>query len=282
MITSFTKIHNLDNFIDVDLSKATVTEKVDGSQITWMLSEDGLEIASKNCTIYTDQTGFTGDKLFTKAVEIIVQMRSKLQLNTQYYAEYLKTPKHVSIQYDNTPKNNLMLFAVKEDCIWQGHIEVCAHARHLGIDEPQLVSTYKNDSYLGGTREGLVYSIISDDCTSITKYKKVSDQFLEVKKELKERKKAMRGSKVDSWSEFKERFRTEARWNKAIQHLREANKLTETNKDIGQLHKEVMQDIISEELDNINQYLYKNYTKDLLKHAVEGLAEFYSNYLKTK
>jgi hypothetical protein len=78
---------------------------------------------------------------------------------------------------------------------------------------------------------------------------------------------------------LKEQFKTEARWNKAIQHLKENGELTGTPKDIGALLKEVRVDIETEEKENIKEMLYSVFKEDILKYSVHGLAQFYKEKL---
>lgn len=52
-------------------------------------------------------------------------------------------------------------------------------------------------------------------------------------------------------------LKTAARWNKAVQHLREAGKLEDSPRDIGLLMKEVPTDIEKEEVDYIKDKLYE-------------------------
>jgi len=78
---------------------------------------------------------------------------------------------------------------------------------------------------------------------------------------------------------LKENYRTEARWNKAIQHLKENGELTGTPKDIGGLLKEIYVDIETEEKENIKDQLYSIYKSDIMKYATHGLAQWYKEKL---
>lgn len=76
-------------------------------------------------------------------------------------------------------------------------------------------------------------------------------------------------------------YKSEARWNKAIQHLRENGELAGTPADIGRLIKEVRFDITLEEKENIKEELWKIYKDDFLRNAVFGLPEWYKKKLAT-
>lgn len=70
-------------------------------------------------------------------------------------------------------------------------------------------------------------------------------------------------------------YRSEARWNKAVQHIRDDGELTGTPKDIGLLIKEVMKDITEEEQANIKEQLWNILGKDILAYATNGLPQWY-------
>ena len=78
---------------------------------------------------------------------------------------------------------------------------------------------------------------------------------------------------------FKENYRTEARWAKAAQHLKEAGKLEGTPRDIGKLIVEVKRDIEEEEMEAIKDFLFKQFGEELLRRSTVGLPEYYKNKL---
>ena len=84
------------------------------------------------------------------------------------------------------------------------------------------------------------------------------------------------------WETFKESFKTEARWLKAIQHLQEAGKLTNTPQDIGALLKSIKDDITEEEKEMIKEFLWKEFGVEVLRHATIGLPEWYKERLMTR
>lgn len=285
-------IRSMDNIVSKDkltaLELATllaapdleITEKIDGSQITWINTDEGLTISSKKLILYPSQTV---PNLFQPAVNYLIQNRDKIPKNIQYFAETLCKPRHNALKYDRVPKNHLYLFAAKEltgYAIWASFAELGVHARHMDIEEPHIVQSISDSSCLGGTTEGIVYSCKNGD--SLCKVKEVSEAFKEVKQDLKDRKKAMKGVSTDHWDEFKQRFKTEARWLKAIVHLNEQGLLKHEESDIGQLFKEVQQDIIKEEQDTMVEFFNKHFRKQLLKTACEGIPDFYRQFLRGK
>jgi hypothetical protein len=74
-------------------------------------------------------------------------------------------------------------------------------------------------------------------------------------------------------------YRTEARWDKAVQHLRERGEYTGTPRDIGPLLREVQQDIETECADEIKEKLWLWIRKDVLRGSAHGLPEWYKRRL---
>lgn len=74
-------------------------------------------------------------------------------------------------------------------------------------------------------------------------------------------------------------FRTEARWNKAIQHLRERGELSGEPKDIGPLMKEIAVDLKEEEEENIKTWLFGHFLSQICRKAQSGLPEYYKQKL---
>lgn len=82
--------------------------------------------------------------------------------------------------------------------------------------------------------------------------------------------------------EFIDGFRTEARWLKAVQHLRERGELENSPRDIGKLIIEIKKDITVEEKQNIEHFLYRYFVQDFLRKAVAGMPEWYKDQLMKK
>ena len=108
--------------------------------------------------------------------------------------------------------------------------------------------------------------------------KYVSEQFKEVHRAGWKGEHTGRGK----WEIFKDGYKTEARWMKAIQFLRDSGELTESPKDIGKLIKRVMEDIEEEEKEIIKNFLWSEFGKEVLRSAVHGLPEFYKMQLLKK
>ena len=74
-------------------------------------------------------------------------------------------------------------------------------------------------------------------------------------------------------------YRTPARWAKAVQHLRDAGKLTDSPKDIGPLIKEVQVDVEAECADEIKEQLYRHAISHIRRAISGGLPEWYKQEL---
>lgn len=81
------------------------------------------------------------------------------------------------------------------------------------------------------------------------------------------------------WETFVDGYRTEARWHKAIQHLREGGKLDGSPKDIGPLIKEIQKDVAEEERQTIMEFLWKEFGQEVLRKAIAGFPEWYKEQL---
>lgn len=77
-------------------------------------------------------------------------------------------------------------------------------------------------------------------------------------------------------------LRTEARWLKAIQHLKEQGKVEDSPRDIGPLIFEVLADIQKEETEYIKDELFEFYWKLISRGVVSGFAEWYKKHLLEK
>jgi len=175
------------------------------------------------------------------------------------------------------------------------------YAEHLEIDVAPLLfkGSFEDDkqvnyeklksiitqtvSYLGGPLiEGIVIKNYNQDVTKgypqgICIGKFVREEFKE--KLHKEWKTISEKSKLE---DFIEGFRTEARWIKAIGHLREKGELENAPKDIGKLLKEIQIDMIGEEKEFIKDSLYKLFIDNIKRKSIAGFPEFYKDYLMKK
>jgi hypothetical protein len=153
------------------------------------------------------------------------------------------------------------------------------------INSPdEILKFLETDSFLGKQRiEGVVVKnyhrqfLIGGRPIPIMTGKYVSEAF----KEVRRKNWNMENTGKGKFQVFKEGFKTEARWHKAIQHLKENGELEHSPKDIGKLLKEVQRDITIEEKENIKEFLWREFGNDILRYSVGGFPEWYKKYLLT-
>lgn len=103
-----------------------------------------------------------------------------------------------------------------------------------------------------------------------------------VRESFKERHKKEWKTEGDSVQAFIDSFRNEARWNKAVQHLRDKGELENSPRDIGKVIKEIQVDIVEEEKEEIKEFFYKHFSKRIFRKATAGVAEWYKDKLLGK
>lgn len=266
-----------------------VTEKVDGSQIGFGVIDGELVIRSKGALI----NHVMPPKMFRSAVAYIISIKDWLDPELYYYGECLETPRHNKLKYERVPKHNIALYGVKDGNSYLGHFNVELEAARLGFDPvPLLIDNLRvtpddleellktTKSFFGGEIEGLV---IASDKPGLhepfMQAKLVRPEYKEVKVRGGNRTPAPKGSIEETVQEAFAAFRTEARWDKAIQHLREDGKIAGSNTDIGPLIKEIQKDLLEEEGEYIKEMLWTLYRKRFLTTVVDGFPQYYQERL---
>lgn len=262
-----------------------ITEKVDGSQIGFGKVNGQLVVRSKG----KEQDLDNPDKMFAQGVEYIRSIEPFLQNGMFFYGEYLQKPRHSTLAYDRIPHNHIALFGVRyDDGTFASYNDLKGWAFLLGIDTVPLIflglttpakmlELVDGQSFLGGQkREGVVVKRRVDwelygTAQHIMGGKYVTDGF----KEVHRKDWAKLNTSKGAIEVLKDSVRTEARWNKAIQHLRDNGEFTGSVKDIGKLIKEVQQDLSEEEKENLKSQLWKIYGTDILRAATNGFVDWY-------
>lgn len=276
---------------DLMNGQVNVEEKVDGSQFSFGKTESGeLMFRSKGAILLADAP----EKMFVRAVESIKERAALLTPGWTYRGEYLRSPKHNSLGYQRVPDGNVIVFDVNK-----GHEEYLpyeekkAEAERIGLECVDLIFTgmvssanhfaefLERDSALGGVRiEGVVvkprdYNLFGLD-KKVLMAKFVSEHFKEV--HAKEWKKT-NPTHGDVLITIGQQYATEARWRKAIEHLRDAGKLEGSPRDIGALVKEVPADVRKECEEEIKDQLFKWAWPSIQRMAIRGLPEWYKGTL---
>jgi hypothetical protein len=278
--------HLFDNPIEV-------TEKVDGSQISWRVSNGNLEVRSKNAAVNPGD----GNKMFATATEVLNDLRADFDDGFVYHGEYLQKPKHNTLTYGRVPKQHIAWYGVRNadgDFLPYTDVRIEAEARgfeavpllyqgELADDTSrmQFIEGFMDrESFLGGPKmEGLVVKnyqqqvLIGGQVIPILCGKWVSEAF---KEKHKVEWKAGNPSKQEQLAAA---LKSTARWEKAIQRLREQDKLTDSPKDIGPLIAGIKQDIEDEERAWIMDWLWKMNHQEILRMALGGFPEWYKSRL---
>lgn len=290
---SYPKLYNIGHAAvkDIFQDPILVEEKIDGSQFSFGKIKSELKVRSKGVEIQLDQP----PKMFLKAIKTAKQLFELIPEGYTYRGEFLQNPSHNTLTYDRVPEKNIIIFDIQKDeeqyLTYEEKVEEC---KRLGlevvpilyqgkIDKPEmLLELLEKTSVLGGQKiEGVVvknYSKFGPDKKALmAKY--VSEAFKEVHdKSWKDKN----PTNADFLQLLAEKYRTPARWNKAIQYIKEAGLLTDSPKDIGMLMKEVQCDLLKECESEIKQELFDRAWKHIGNNSTKGLPEYYKKYLLDK
>lgn len=267
---------------DILLTPVVIEEKIDGSQ--WSMARIGGELVcrSKGRDIVIEAP----EKMFLRAVATA----KGLDLHPEwiYRCEYLNSPKHNTLAYGRTPEKNLMVFDVMTAPeTYLSPAEKLAECQRIGLEcVPLLFSGMAENleslstiisatSVLGNVpMEGAViknYALFTPE-KKIAIAKFVSEAFKE--KHLHEWK-TSNPTQNDVVHLLIAELKTEARWNKAIQHLRDDGVLEGEPKDIGPLMRELQSDSVKEEADYIKERLFNHFWPQIRRGITNGFPEFY-------
>lgn len=291
---SYPSIYALGHRCVADLLKdpVLVEEKIDGSQFSFGVFEGDegqfLRCRSKGAELNI----IAPDNMFKKAVEFAQSIKDQLHVGWTYRGEYLQKPKHNALAYDRVPKNNVILFDINS-----GHEEYLDvvqkrdEAERIGMEVVPVMAAGMIEnadefrklldtiSCLGGQKiEGVViknYARFGLD-KKVLLGKFVSEAF----KEVHAREwKAENPTTGDVIQQLIKSLKTDARWHKAVQHLREKSVIEDSPRDIGNLIKEVKEDVKKEEEDYIKQKLFEYAWPHIQRGIVGGLPEWYKEQL---
>lgn len=290
-ISSYNKVFDIthNQVADILDGPVSIEEKVDGSQFSFGVRNGEIFCRSKGKPIVLDAP----DKMFINAINSVKSISNILRDGFIYRAEYLLKPKHHTMEYDRIPTKHLLIYDIDTNnqnyLQYDDKLEEC---KRIGLECAPLyyegivhsldsVKHYLDrDSILGGPVEGIViknYSKYGAD-KKILMAKIVKDEF---KEKHKVEWKKQNPSGKDILMALGDSYRSEARWEKSIQYLKEMDMLTNSDKDIGMLLNRICDDIKEECEDEIKDALFKWAWPHIERRSVRGFPEWYKSKLDT-
>lgn len=304
MISSYSSIYNLGHAAIATLLHGPVLleEKIDGSQISFrrtyndsvMPSEahTTLEVRSKGAAINT----VAPEGLFKKAVEVLQALGDKIPIGYTFRGEYLAKPAHNVMKYDRVPQNHIIIFDIekgeqeylsptdKKDLATALGFETVPELSIGIIESAETIRAFlERESILGGQKiEGVVIKPFAYDLFGRDKKVLMGKFVSEVFKETHAAEwKTLHGPKSpgDVLREVAATYASPARWQKALIHLREQGKITDSPKDIGELMAAVPLDVLKECEEEIKAALWKWAWPNIRRSLTRGLPEWYKDVL---
>ncbi len=260
-------------------------EKVDGSQFSFGRFGGVLRVRSKGQEMLPDAP----EQMFKRAVEAVAGL--DLHDGWTYRGEYLAKPKHNTLAYSRVPEKHVIIFDINPaEEAYLPYEQKQAEATRLGLEcvpclgvgvptADRLRALLQKESVLGGTTiEGVVlkaYDLFGPD-KKVLMGKFVSEAFKERHTTEWKKTNPQAGDIVDA---LIAELRTEARWLKTIQHLRDDGRLEHDPRDIPALLKEISSDTHREEADAIKDQLFKWAWPKISRALTRGFPEFYKQWL---
>ena len=271
-----------------------VQEKVDGSMFRFGIKDSELVMASHHSSLVAD-----GPKsMFDEAIDYVKSREDMLRFIAQtqgssvlLYCEYLQQSKHNTLSYARAPQNHLVLFdaVIGDDFVDYSNLESLAASLRIDvvpllysgeITKGELDKLLETPSYLGNeTVEGIVIKNYNQHIAIGGRLYPIFVKLVREKFKERNNKEWRKNSGKSVIQDYIESFGSEARWLKAIQRRREDGELLHAPQDIGPLIKIINQDMIDEEEENIKDFFYKQFIKEILRSATRGFPYWYKDWL---
>ena len=273
---------------DIFSSPVIVEEKIDGSQFSFGIVDGELMCRSKGQQLILGAP----EKMFERALITVRQIEPLLHPGWIYRCEYLNSPKHNTLCYDRVPSNYLIGFDISPTLEnYLSPEEKQAEFQRLGLECVPLLysgvvvslemfsSFLDRQSVLGGSKiEGVVvknYTLFTPE-KKVAMGKYVSERFKEV--HAGEWKKS-NPTQSDIVEQIIVQYRTPARWQKAVQHMRENGQITDSPKDIGPLIINASEDVLKECKEEIAGMLFNHFWGHIRRGITAGLPQWYKDEL---
>lgn len=291
---SYPKVWNLGHKKVIDIFQnedhVIMQEKYNGSQFSFGVFDGKLRTRSRRQEFNPDEP----PKLFQNSVEHVRSIQGKLVEGWTYRSEAIGTRRHNTLEYGRTPKGFLVLYDIEvSESLFMGWADVQVEASQLGVEYAMthvvenlppsmddLKTWLDTESTLGDVHvEGVVFKNYdkTTEFGHVMMAKFVSEAFKE-----KHRSNPTFRKGKDFMAALGENYRTEARWQKAVEHLRAEGRLEDDPRDIGQLMKEINIDFEEECREEIQIALWNHFRKDVIRHVTKGMPEWYKEQLAAK
>lgn len=269
-----------------------IQEKTDGSQCSFMFDGETLYARSKGAELIEGAI----PELFRPTYAHFAHLASAgaLPPGRIYRGEAFKSARHNVLTYGRVPMGHFVLFDVDTNGMqsYADHETIAAEAHRLGVEpvpllfrgvlvsSDQVTDLLRTESCLGGALvEGVVVKPHDPDYYSDGKRivaKIVSEAFKET-----HRKEWVpdRPQREDVITRVVAAVSTPARWDKAIQRLRESGNCTDSPKDIGALIGSIQADIREECEHDIKEMLFDAFRKDIMRLTTSQFPQWYKERL---
>lgn len=285
--------------------EVVLEEKTDGSQFRISITSDGFEFGSKR--VEFNQRGV--DSNFRLGVNTFTENNKNFDDDNRigadvkavhFFGEYFKSEKQNTIKYDRMPKNHIMLFDVaieyyNKPMHWCNNDQVDIWANDLEIEAVPVLGTgtftmeqvkelAEQESVLGGSkREGVIIKArnrqYNTTLASLAEHPWMIAKY--VRPEFQEDNRAEHPGNKGKLQELCEAYNNPNIWKKSVARLRDESQLEGSMKDLAKIIPDVMKDVESEWKETIMNDLWKIYGKDIIKHSVKGVPQWYQEQLIT-
>lgn len=261
-----------------------VQERLDGSQFRASWTNGEVEFASTRAKI----DPLMPPKMFREAVEHFSPFPMP---DITIFGVVMNGPKHNVLTYGRKPTNGFILCDAFTDH-WFDYEELTELAAQLRVDIVPVLALldaptveevesdwFSTESYLGGQIGGVVFKNYE---TRYVHYGALVPTFVKrVRPGFQEKNSRANPSKRNSVDELVAQFLSnEAVWRKAIQRLRDDGKEVFAVQDIPVLCREVTQDVLAENEEDVKDILWNLVKKDIARVALKGFAEWYKDNLR--
>lgn len=290
MITSYPSIYNIGHkaIANIFSTEVLIEEKIDGSQFSFKRTGENTYLAkSKGAVLNSDIPD-----LFKPALATMLDRLADLRVGWTYRGEAVCRPKHNCLKYNRAPAGGIIIFDVDdglENYLSREQKEIEAQRLNLELvpalfrgkveDFEQFKAFLDRESCLGGPKiEGFVvknYELFGID-KKVMMGKFVSEEF---KEQHGVNWRAANPTNGDFIEQLVTCFKTDARWNKAVQHLTDAGLLNGTPEDIGLLIKEVPEDVFKEHEEEMKDRIWHHVRDRIKRGLTRGLPEWYKERL---